>query len=146
MTQPEMIEEMCLAELSQADIKAIGHSRGFDAQTIGSRELMQHVFLSEQGVRAALASLAESEILGLHLLNCLGDEVELEFFERLYPDTITSDIYATYTERFRGLFQQVKTQLIRRGILVFGTLPEGILAKSVLERRRFRFPEEFGPW
>ena len=146
MTQPEMIEEMCLAELSQADIKAIGHRRGFDAQTIGSRELMQHVFLSEQGVRAALASLAESEILGLHLLNCLGDEVELEFFERLYPDTITSDIFATYTERFRGLFQQVKTQLIRHGILVFGTLPEGILAKSVLERRRFRFPEEFGPW
>jgi hypothetical protein len=146
MRQPEMLKEMCRAELSQADFKAIGHSRGFDAQTIGSRALMQHVFLSEQGVRAALASLAESEILGLHLLNCWGDEVELEFFKRLYADTIRSDIYATYTERFKGLFQQVKIQLIRRGILLFGTLPEGILCKSVLERRRFRFPEEFAPW
>jgi hypothetical protein len=63
------------------------YCRGFDAQTIGSRELMQHVFFSEQGVRAVFASLADLEILGLHLLNCLGDEVELEFFKRLYPGT-----------------------------------------------------------
>ena len=68
MTKEAMLKEMFL-ELGQVDLKAIGRSRGFDPQTIASPQLMQHVFLSEQGVAAALASLSEAESLGLHLLN-----------------------------------------------------------------------------
>ena len=81
MTKETMLKEMFL-ELGQVDFKAIGRSRGFDPQTIASPQLMQHVFLSEQGVAAALASLSEAESLGLHLLNCIQDEVGLEFFRK----------------------------------------------------------------
>jgi len=122
MTKETMLKEMFL-ELGQADFKAIGRSRGFDSQTIASPQLMQHVFLSEQGVAAALASLSETESLGLHLLNCFQDEVDVEFFRKMYPDSAPrNSFYGSYTERFHGLFQQVKTQLIRRGVLLFGTL------------------------
>jgi len=122
MTKETMLKEMFL-ELGQADLKAIGRSRGFDPQTIASPQLMQHVFLSEQGVAAALASLSETESLGLHLLNCFQDEVDVEFFRKMYPDSAPrNSFYGSYTERFHGLFQQVKTQLIRRGVLLFGTL------------------------
>ena len=138
-----MLKEMFL-ELGQVDLKAIGRSRGFDPQTMASPQLMQHVFLSEQGVAAALASLSETEFLGLHLLNCVQDEVGLEFFRKMYPDsTPRNPFYGTYTEQFKALFQQVKTQLIRRGLLLFGTLTELQSAGAVLERRRFRFPEVF---
>ncbi len=143
MTKEAMLKEMFL-ELGQVDLKAIGRSRGFDPQTTASPQLMQHVFLSEQGVAAALASLSETEILGLHLLNCVQDEVGLEFFRKMYPDsTPRNPFYGTYTEQFKALFQQVKTQLIRRGLLLFGTLTELQSAGAVLERRRFRFPEVF---
>jgi len=135
-----MLKEMCSSELAQVDLKAIGQSRGFDAATIASRELLQHVFLSEQGVAGALASLTEPEMLCLHLLSCLGEEVDVEFFKRLYPDAASSHQYGTYTERNKGLFQQIKTRLVRRGLLLFGTLPDTIRGLPVLERRRFRFP------
>jgi hypothetical protein len=144
MTEETMLKEMFAQELAQADFKAIGRSRGFDAQTTASPQLMQHVFLSEQGVAAALASLSETEFLGLHLLNCVQDEVGLEFFRKMYPASRPRNpFYGTYTEQYKGLFQQVKTQLIRRGLLLFGTLTELESAGAVLERRRFRFPEVF---
>jgi hypothetical protein len=143
MTKETMLKEMFL-ELGQADLKAIGRSRGVDPQTIASPQLMQHVFLSEQGVAAALASLSEAESLGLHLLNCIQDEVALEFFRKMNPDSAPrNSFYGSYTERFHGLFQQVKTQLIRRGVLLFGTLTANESRGAVLERRRFRFPEVF---
>jgi hypothetical protein len=143
MTKEAMLKEMFL-ELGQVDLKAIGRSRGFDPQTIASPQLMQHVFLSEQGVAAALASLSEAEFLGLHLLNCVQDEVGIEFFRKMYPATVSRDsFYGGYTERFRGLFQQVKTQLVRRGLLLFGTLTANESGGAVLQRRRFRFPEAF---
>ncbi len=118
-----MVNSMGL-ELSQADFKAIGRSRGFAAETGASRELMQHVFLSEQGVAPALAALTADEIAGLHLLHGCGDQVDVEFFQRIYPSAVTASDYARYNDRFKGLFQQVKAQLIQRGLLLFGTLPE----------------------
>jgi hypothetical protein len=143
MTNEAMLKEMFL-ELGQVDLKAIGRSRGFDPQTIASPQLMQHVFLSEQGVVAALASLSETEFLSLHLLNCVQDEVGLEFFRKIYPDsTPRNPFYGTYTEQYKGLFQQVKTQLVRRGLLLFGTLTANESGGAVLQRRRFRFPEVF---
>lgn len=140
-----MASSMCL-ELSQADLQAIGRSRRFEPQIIGSRELFQQVFLSDQGVAPAAASLTPAELAGLHLLNCLRESVDVEFFKRLYPAAVSANVYASYNERFKGLFQEVKTKLIQRGLLLFGTLPETFLRGcTILERRRFRFPEAFGP-
>ena len=142
MSKQEMLGAMCL-ELGQADLKAMGQSRGFDPQTIASRKLLEHVFLSEQGLPAALASLTEAETLGLHLLNCLREAVDLDFFKPVYPGLVPGGYYGSYTESHKGLFQKVKTQLVRRGILLCGTLPKGCQNLSVLERTRLIFPEEF---
>src|SRR5438477_6025287 len=119
MTKQAMLKEMCL-ELSQADLKSVARSRGFGPESIASPELLQNVFLSEQGVHTALASLTESETLGLHLLNHFGDEVGVEFFKRVYPGLVSSDLCLSYTERFKALFQKVKAQLVRCGILLYG--------------------------
>ena len=137
---------MCQRELAQADLKAIGRSRGFDAETAGSRALLQHAFLSEQGVTEAMASLTETEILGLHLLHHRGEAVGLGYFQRIYPDSATKDRYGTYTARFKGVLQKVKANLVRRGILLLHTLSQGIRDESVSERLRFLFPEEFAPF
>ena len=142
MTKQELLEAMCL-ELGQADLKAIGQSRGFDPQTVASRKLMEHVFLSEQGLPAALASLTEVETLGLHLLTCLGEAVDLDFFKPVYPGLVPGGYERSFTESRKGLFHKIKTQLVRRGILLCGTLPKGYQNLSVLERTRLIFPEEF---
>ena len=142
MTKQEMLKSMCL-ELGQADLKAIGQSRGFDPQTVASRALLEHVFLSEQGLPAVLASLTEAETLGLHLLNCLGEAVDLDFFKRVYPGLVRAGYYGSFTESHKGLSQRIKAQLVRRGILLCGTLPKGYQNLSVLERTRLVFPEEF---
>jgi len=69
LTEQEMLRTM-IPELTQADLKAIGRNRGFGPESIASRELMQHVFLSEQGVVSAIAELTPLELMGLHLLFC----------------------------------------------------------------------------
>jgi hypothetical protein len=72
MTKQAMLKEMCL-ELSQADLRAIGQSRGFDPEAIACRELLRHVFLSERGVHPALASLTEAEPLVKECLKKLNE-------------------------------------------------------------------------
>ncbi len=139
-----MLKEMCLSALAQADLKVLGRSRGFEPEILASRALLQHAFLSETGVSTVLATLTEAEILGLNFLQ-LKEEVSLDFFERIYTDLAGSKYYHSYTERFKPLFQRVKTQLIQRGILLFGTLSDYENDGPVLERRRFRFPKNFGP-
>ena len=142
MTKQEMLTAMCL-ELGQADLKAIGQSRGFDPQTVASRALLEHVFLSEQGLSAALATLTEAETLGLHLLNCRGETVDLDFFKPVDPGLVPAGYYRSFTESHKGLFQKIKAQLVRRGILLCGTLQKHYQNLSVLERTRLIFPEEF---
>jgi hypothetical protein len=145
LTEQEMLSTM-VPELTQVERKAIGRNRGFGPETVASLELMQHVFLSEQGVLSAVAGLTLPELAGLHLLYCLHDQVDLEFFKRIYPDSASPNRGGSYNERFKGLFQQVKSQLVQRGLLLFGTLPDALeRGATVLERRRFRFPEAFGP-
>jgi hypothetical protein len=139
MTKQELLKAMCL-ELGQADLKAIGQCRGFDSQTVASRALIEHVFLSEQGLPAAMALLTEAESLGLHLLNCLGEAVDLDFFKPVYPGLVPTSYYGSFTERYKGLFHKIKAQLIRRGILLCGALPKGYENISVLERTRLEFP------
>ena len=94
----------------------------FDPEIVGSPELFQHLFLSDQGVAPAAASLTPAELAGLHLLNCLREAVDVEFFKRIYPAAVSPNLYASYNERFKGLFQEVKSKLIQRGLLLFGTL------------------------
>lgn len=140
-----MLKDMSF-ELSQADFKAIGRSRGFAPEIIASRELLQHVFLSVQGVTSAMGSLTPDEIVGLHLLHGGRDPVDLQFFKRIYPSAVPADNYSSYNDRFKTLFQQVKAQLIQRGLLLFGTIPDfSSRSPTILERRRFRLPEAFGP-
>ena len=67
----------------------------------------------------------------------------LEYFQRIYPDLATKDRYGTYTARFKGVLQKVKANLVRRGLLLFCTLAQGVENSSVSERMRFLFPEEF---
>ncbi len=144
MTESDMVKALCL-ELSQADLKAIGQSRQFDPEIVGSRELFQHLFLCDEGVVPAAASLTPAELAGLHLLHCLREAVDVEFFKRVYPAAVSPNLYASYNDRFKALFQEVKTRLIQRGLLVFGLLPDTFLrGATILERRRFRFPETFG--
>ena len=139
-----MVNSMC-QELGQADLKAIGRSRGFEPEITASRALMEHALLSEQGVATAIAMLTTEELAVLHLLNCLRDQVNLEFFKRLYPASVSSNLYASYNDRFKALFHEVKTRLIQRGLLLMGTLPESRLrGVTILERRRFRLPAAFG--
>src|ERR1043166_3703480 len=142
-TESEMVRAM-FPELSQADIKAIGRSRGFAPEIIASQELMGHLFLSEQGVELAMASLTPVEIAGLHLLHCLQTEVDLKFFKRIYPELVPANRYGSFNERYKGLFQQVKRQLIQRGLLLYSDSDHIDMGDSVLERRRFCLPEAFG--
>jgi hypothetical protein len=141
-----MLSAMCQRELALADLKAIGRSRGFDTETAASRVLLQHAFLSEQGLSGAMASLTETEILGLHLLHHRGEEVGLEYFQRIYPESTAKNRFGTYTARFKGVLQKVKANLVRRGLLLFHTRFQGIQNESVSERLRFLFPEEFAPF
>ena len=143
-----MLKSMGL-ELSQADLKAIGRSRGFEPETIASRALLQHVFLSEKGLASAMALLSPVEVAGLHLLHCGRDQVDLEFFKSIYPAVVSPhNLYASYNDRFKTLFQHVRTQLVQRGLLLMGTLPDTSFLRgtTILERRRFRFPQAFGAW
>ncbi len=144
MTSQEMLKNMCLFELGQADIKAIARSRGFDREIAASSALLQHVFLSEQGVRDALASLTENERLGLHLLHHGAEPVGLEFFERVYPEAAAKDRWGTHTARFKGILQRVKAGLVQRGVLIYCALPQGYQPRPASERLRFSFPPEFG--
>jgi hypothetical protein len=143
-SEPDMVKAMCL-ELGQAELRVIGRSRGFEPETIASRELMQHVFLSEQGVESTMTSLTPAELAGLHLLNCMRETVDIEFFKRIYPEAVSLNLYASYNDRFKVLFQEVRARLIQRGLLVFSTLSQVLLRHTtMLERRRFRFPTSFG--
>lgn len=142
MEKDELLERMCLTELGKNDIKAIGQARGFSSEETASPERLRQALLSGAGVERVLASLTEKERLLLHLLSALGGEVELTFFERIYPSRIEAH---SFNERFKGVFQHVRSRLVLQGILLCAVPPHGWLDSraTVLERRRFRFPAEF---
>lgn len=137
----KMLHQMCHDELSQADVNAIRKSRGFSEQETATRALLENFYLSETGVEAAMATLTNDEVVFLHLLALIGDEVPIPAFARLYPDLDRPE-HGTYTQCYKPLFDHIRETLIRKGLLIFAEDPQSG-ADTQNERRRYRFPQAF---
>ena len=119
MTQDEMLKRMCSAELTAADAKAIVAARGLPPAARDSGELLRHVYLSDTGVADAVAGLERKEVMLLNLLRLATEPVGIGFFERAYASTVPNPFAATFPQRYRSVFQQVRERLVRRGLLLF---------------------------
>jgi len=138
---------MCGFGLSQADIKAICKIRNLPPACLKSRELFRHHFLAETGIEKIIASLDEKQILFLHLLNAADKEMDITFFTRLYKEAHPGGYGYTFNDQYKGVFKRVKTELIRKGLLLYAEAPKGLWDKTtVLERQRFMFPGDFSPF
>jgi hypothetical protein len=136
-----MLHQMCHEELSNADVSAIRKNRGFSREETATRALLENFYLSETGVDEVMGTLTDEEVVFLHLLVCLGDQVEIPAFARLYTDVDRPE-YGTYTQRYNPIFKKVRRALIRKGILLFAEDPASN-ADTQNERRRYRFPSAF---
>ncbi|MCP4716883.1 MAG: hypothetical protein GY868_17300, partial [Deltaproteobacteria bacterium] len=142
MKAEEMLEGMCRSDLTKADSRAICAARGFPSRYASSPDLLEHVFLSDTGVKEALDRLDRNQVLLLHLMNFMGEATDITFFTRIYPKTdMRWD--GTFNKEHKEVFKRVKSDLIRKGILLFNTKPKYWGADTVLERQRFLFPREF---
>jgi hypothetical protein len=111
---------------------------------VTSPALFENFFLSEIGVAEALQKLSQAEISLLHLLKSGGKAVDISFFQPLYkPKPGPSWRYLTFTQRYQDTFQQVRQNLVRRGVLLIAEDARAINASTKMERWRFRFPQEF---
>jgi hypothetical protein len=136
-----MLHQMCHEELSTAAVNAIRRNRGFSREETATRALLENFYLSETGVGEVVGTLTDEEVVFLHLLVCLGDQVEIPTFARLYTDVDRNE-YGTYTQRYKPIFKRVRRALIRKGILLFAEDPASS-ADTQNERRRYRFPSAF---
>jgi len=144
MDKEKMLKNMCGSGLSQADIKAICKIRDLPPACLKSRELFRHHFLAETGIEKIIASLEEKQILFLHLLNATGKETDIEFFTRLYKEAHPGGYGYTFNDKYKVVFKRVKTELIRKGLLLYAEAHKDIWDKTtVLERQRFMFPADF---
>jgi len=147
MDKDEMLNRMCQFGLSQSDIKAICQERGLPPACLKSRELFQHNFLADTGVEKALASLDNKQVLFLHMLNAAGKETDITFFSQLYKQAYPGNYGYTFNDKYKAVFKKVKTELIRKGLLLCAEAPKGLWDKTtVLERQRFMFPGDFSPY
>jgi len=133
---------MCHDELSNADVNAIRENRGFSEQETASRALLENFYLSDIGVEAALNTLTHPEVVFLHWLAYIDKEVPITAFIRIYKSAQGSR-YATYTERYKPVFEKVRRTLIRKGVLLFAEDHSLYDANTKNERRRYRFPRQF---
>jgi hypothetical protein len=139
MSIPQLLHTMC-ADLSDADLNAIRKARGFIASETASRTSFASFYLTALGVDANMAVLTPEEVFTLRLLHETG-EVDIAFFERLYP---IGEKYGTYTQKYKPIFDDVKKNLVRRGLVVMAEVK--VRAETVqLERWRFAIPPEFAP-
>ena len=144
MDKDKMLKQMCRAELNQADIKAICKLRALPPACLQSRTLLRHNFLSDTGIEKAVAALDPREVPCLHLLAAAGRQEDIEFFTRLYKKAYPGSYHHSFTEQYRTVFSTVKTELVRKGLLLFAEKPKDSWQKTaVLERLRFMFPAEF---
>ena len=143
MDKDEMLKHMCRFGLSQADIKAICKARNLSPACLKSRELFQFNFLSDTGIKESMASLNEKQVLFLHLLNAAGEETDVTFFTRLYNHAHPGGYSYTFNEKYKVVFKKVKTELIRKGLLLYAEEPKLWSNTTVLERQRFMFPSDF---
>ncbi len=87
-----------------------------------------------------MAALTREEAITLRLLHETG-EVDVAFFERLYG---AARQRGTYTQRYKPVFDTVKKNLVRRGLIVMAEVK--MRGDTVqLERWRFALPPEFVP-
>lgn len=139
MSIPQLLQTMC-ADLSDADLNAIRKARGFSIRETASRTSFASFYTTALGVAENMAALTPEEAITLRLLHETG-EVEVTFFERIYP---IGEKYGTYTQKYKPIFDDVKKNLVRRGLLVMAEVK--VRAETVqLERWRFAIPPEFVP-
>jgi hypothetical protein len=146
MNTATLLHQMCHDCLSQADINAIGKSRGFTAAEISTRSTLENFYLSPTGVAQTMEQLSPDEIALLHLLHLLNEPVAIAFFERLYNPDYQPPRYSalTYSQRYQTVFKQARDRLVRRGILLMAEYHLG--GDTKMERWRFHFPAEFLPY
>ncbi len=142
MNTSQMLHQMCHEALSNADINAIRKNRRFSEQETASRALLENFLLSDTGVEDVLGALTEKEIVFLHLLKFVGEEVAIPLFTRLYDD-VNRPSYGSYTQRYKPVFKEVRRALIRKGVLLFAEDHSLWDADTKSERRRYRFPQQF---
>jgi hypothetical protein len=147
MDKEKMLENMCRFGLSQADINAICKIRNLPPACLKSRELFRRHFLAETGMEKIIASLDGKQILFLHLLNAAGKETDIKFFTRLYKEAHPGGYGYTFNDKYKVVFNRVKTELIRKGLLLYAEAPKGLWDKTtVLARQQFMFPPDFSPF
>ncbi|HRW10242.1 MAG TPA: hypothetical protein P5121_34300, partial [Caldilineaceae bacterium] len=138
MNQTELLHTMCHDGLSNADVKAISKNRGFSDVEAGTRALFESFFLSEIGVAQVMQELSRKEIVLLHLLHTRDQLVDITFFARAYGETTRT--YGTFTQQYQSVFQAVREELVRRGLLIMAEAGNG---DTKMERWRFQFPQQF---
>lgn len=139
MSTLQLLHTMC-AELPDADLNAIRKARGFSANETASRTSFASFYLTAVGVSNNMAALTPEETITLRLLHETG-EVDVSFFERLYG---AGNTHGTYTQRYKATFDDVKKNLVRRGLIIMAEVK--MRAETVqLERWRYAIPPEFVP-
>ena len=147
MDTTEMVNKMCHLELTAVDIKALCKNRGFSSREANSRNLLEGFFLSETGVVNALDGLTRDEVILLHLMKLTPAIVDAAFFDRIYgTESSRKWRFGTFNQKYKDIFKQVKTSLIRRGVILFAEVHNTWEKDTKLERLGFKFPEEFHPF
>jgi hypothetical protein len=81
----------------------------------------------------------------LHFLHTVDKPVSVDWFERLYNPDVKSGYYTrTYTRRYQPVFKQIRTKLVRKGLLIMGQVKMAEATK--MEQWRFVLPPEFVPY
>ncbi len=141
MSIPQLLHTMC-AELSDADLNAIRKARGFSAKETASRTAFASFYLTSLGLAEVMRNLEPAEAVTLRLLHETGP-VDISFFERLYGSA--GSHYTTFTQQYKATLAEVKTNFVRRGLVVMAEVKTR--AETVqMERWRFALPPEFAPY
>lgn len=144
MNMATLLHQMCHDFLSQADINAMGKTRGFTAVELSSRTTLENFYLSNIGLPQAMKLLSNTEVALLHLLYFYQQPVPVPFFTPLSSSKQPIFDYSTYTQRYQPIFKLVREGLVRRGLLVMGQDASG--GETKMAQWRFAFPAQFGPF
>nr|QNO47654.1 hypothetical protein MPIGPLOG_00022 [Methanosarcinales archaeon ANME-2c ERB4] len=146
MDTQSMLKQMCESDINDSDIKAICKSRGFPAKEATSRGVFENFFISTIGIKEVLDSLTYEEVVFLHLLSKMNEEVGIAYFKRLYgcAESTNGYYYGTFTKQYQETFKKVKNNLLRKGVLIGMVQEQRTYTKyTKMERWRFSFPPEF---
>jgi hypothetical protein len=141
MEQAGIIKKMCDFELTQADVKAICKFRQFSSPQSASSEIVETLITSDVGLKNALDSLTQKEVIMLHFLTVLEEPVNISAFTRISNQE--GYRYGTFTKRYQNVFKDIKKRFVRKGLLAFYT--DHLLTgnQTKMERIRLWVPVEF---